>query len=298
MENYAAVVGTFDGVHTGHRYLLDVLKGMARSRGLSTRVYTFTDHPLATLCPAKAPGLLTTVSEKRALLDSLGIDGIVVSEFGDVASMTARRYIEMLAGQGVKLLLVGHDNRFGSDGLVEFGQFVEAACGTGVEIKLATELTTPDGREINSSRIRGLIGDRKMREAAGLLGYPYSMTGTVVHGRQLGRTIGFPTANLELGAASRKLRVPAGVYACRALVDGAPVAAMVNIGHRPTVDSNDSPTTIEAHLIDYHADLYGRPLTLEFVDFMRAEQRYSSLDELRQALSHDREVTVSLVVAP
>ncbi|MCM1448770.1 MAG: riboflavin biosynthesis protein RibF [Clostridiales bacterium] len=294
-DGYAAVVGTFDGVHLGHRYLLDDLKSRASRRGLGTRIYTFTGHPLTTLCPERAPRLLTTAVEKLELLDSIGVDFVYMADFSTVASMTAREYVELLASQGVRLLLVGHDNRFGSDGLVEFSQFVEAARCTGVEIEQAAELTTPDGRDINSSRIRSLITGHNISQANELLGYEYRLTGKVVHGKQLGRTIGFPTANVQLPPLSQKLQVPNGVYACRTVIDGETIPVMVNIGHRPTVDRADSLTSIEAHLIGYDADLYGQLLTLRFVRFLRHEQRFASLEELKAALVCDRDATLAIV---
>ncbi len=290
---YAAVVGTFDGVHRGHRYLLDDLHRRAVKAGLSTCVYTFTDHPLATLRPEKAPKLLSTVTEKLSMLDACTIDRIEIKPFSDVVAMTARQYIELLATNGVKLLLIGHDNRFGSDGLVTLQQFRQAATDTGVTVEQAAELTTLDGRDINSSRIRRLLTSGQITEANELLGYEYGITGTVVKGKQLGRTIGFPTANVDTGNNTRKLIVPNGVYACRAIIGKSIVPAMVNIGHRPTVDTPDAPISIEAHLIDYDHDLYDRTLTLQIVDRLRDERPFPTLAALKSQLHHDRLTTLS-----
>lgn len=290
---FAAVVGTFDGVHRGHRYLLDDLRHRAVKAGLSTCVYTFTDHPLATLRPEKSPRLLSTVTEKLSLLDACAVDRIEIKPFGDVASMTARQYIDLLASNGVTLLVIGHDNRFGSDGLVTLEQFCQAAKGSGVTVEQAAELTTPDGRDINSSRIRQLLSAGHVTEANELLGYEYSMTGKVVKGKQLGRTIGFPTANIDMGPQSRKLIVPNGVYACRAVIGKDIIPAMVNIGHRPTVDMPDAPMSIEAHLIGYDHDLYDRLLSLQFVERLRDERPFPTLDALKTQLHHDRINTIS-----
>lgn len=290
---YAAVIGTFDGVHTGHRYLLADLRDRAAALGLSTCACTFTDHPLATLRPQSAPPMLTTPAEKLSMLRALGIDRIDITPFVDVASMTARRYITQLASKGVRLILIGHDNRFGSDGLKTLQQFIDAARDTGVTIEQAVELTTPDGCDINSSRIRSLLAQGRLTQANELLGYRYRITGTVVKGKQLGRTIGFPTANLQPSAADRKVIPANGVYACLATVDGMSLPAMVNIGHRPTVDTADAPISIEAHLIDCDQDLYDHTLTLEFIERLRDEQRHPTLDALRAQLERDRAATLA-----
>ena len=295
-RRYAAVVGTFDGMHRGPRYLLDDLGRRAASRGLATRVYTFTDHPLATLCPDRAPLMLTTLDEKAAMLGRSGVNEFSITDFGGISAMTAREYIELLAAEGVRLLLIGYDNRFGSDRLVTIDQFVAAAEGTGVEIEQAPELTEVDGRPINSSRIRGLVAAGDVKSAANLLGYHYELTGPVVHGKQLGRTIGFPTAN-QYVTDLRKLLPADGVYACRAVVDGNEYPAMVNIGHRPTVDGADSPRSIEAHLIGADCDLYDRRLTLRFHHRLRGEVRFDSVDALRRQLLLDRENALNALTA-
>lgn len=297
---YAAVVGTFDGVHRGHRFLLDDLSARAAKAGLTTRVYTFTDHPLSVLRPDRAPLLLSTADEKRSQLESYGIGRIDIDDFASMSSLTAREYITRLASDGVTLLLIGYDNRFGSDGLTTLRQFAGAAHGAGVTVEQAAELTDSNGMPVNSSRIRRLLTDGKIRPANDLLGYEYSITGTVVKGKQLGRTIGFPTANIELTPGSRKLLPPNGVYACRALLGTTALPAMVNIGHRPTVDAPDAPVSIEANIIDAATDsdnaaaiatsldLYDKNLTLKFVERLRPEQRFPSLDALRAQLANDR----------
>lgn len=296
---YAAVVGTFDGVHRGHRYLIDDLCRRAGQRGLATALFTFTDHPLSTLAPDRAPRLLTTVEEKLSLLGTTGIDHIDIKPFDTIATLTARQYIEQLSALDVKLLLIGYDNRFGSDGLTTLSQFVQASQDTGVTVEQAIELTTPDGLDINSSHIRRTIANGEISLANDLLGYHYSLTGTVIHGKQLGRTIGFPTANLQLPSGTRKLPVPRGVYACLAtLHDNTTHPAMVNIGHRPTVDTPGAPDSIEAHIIGLQADLYDTPLTLHFISRLRQERAFPSLQALQAQLDQDRRQTIDLIPPP
>lgn len=292
-RGYAAVVGTFDGVHRGHRYLIDDLRQRALHQGLATAVYTFTDHPLAYLAPHRAPHLLTTPDEKRTLLRDTGVDLIDITPFHTIARLTAREYILRLASQGVRLLLIGYDNRFGSDRLTTLSQFIHAAHGTGITVEQARELTTPDGLDINSTRIRQALTHADIPLANDLLGYRYSITGTVVHGKQLGRTIGFPTANLQLPPDTRKHPLPTGVYACTAtLHDGTTHPAMVNIGHRPTVDTPHAPSTIEAHIIGLDTDLYDTTLTLHIHRRLRDEQRFDSLQALQAQLTRDRDQTL------
>lgn len=289
----AAVVGTFDGVHLGHRYLLDRLTAVAAADGLSTRVYTFTGHPLESIDPAHAPGRLTTPAAKERKLREAGIDDVVTDDFARIRHLTAHQYICRLASEGVRLLLVGHDNRFGSDGLHTLDEFRDAARGTNVEIIQAPELTGPEGNSISSSAIRALIAAGRVGEAAQLLGRPYSLAGTVEHGKHLGHTIGFPTANLRPDDPAQ-LIPERGVYAARAITPCGTFPAMLNIGSRPTVDRPGAPSTIEAHIIGFDGDIYGRHLTLEFLRRLRPEKRFDGIEPLRRQLEADREATLDI----
>ncbi len=289
-KGYAAVVGTFDGVHLGHRFLLDHLLSRAAEEGLRTRVYTFDSHPLATLAPSKAPAQLLSPRQKADRLLATGVSEVRVDDFDPIRALTARQYIERLADDGVRLLMVGHDNRFGSDGLLTLDQFRHAAAGIDIAIEQAPELTI-DGSPVNSSTIRSLIATGDIARANDLLGYPYTINGTVVEGRQLGRTIGFPTANIARSDAG--LLLPSvGVYAAKATVGGKHYPAMLNIGHRPTVDRADSPISIEAHIIGLDSDLYGSVISLGLHGRLRDEQRFDSVDALRRQLEADRQATL------
>lgn len=295
--NVAAVTGTFDGVHRGHRYLIGRLRDLAAGRSCAVvRAYTFDRHPLEVIAPAKAPLLLTPTERKVELLRRAGADDVSVDRFADIRSLTAAEYIARLASQGVTLLMIGHDSRFGSDRPSSLADYVEAARGTGVEIVRGPELTDPSGHPINSSTIRTLIAAGDMATANSLLGYTYSITGRVEAGKQLGRTIGFPTANLHPDA-DRQLIPSRGVYAALAAIDGttAELPAMVNIGHRPTVDAPDAPDTVEAHIIGYDGDLYGRPMSLHFVERLRSERRFPNIDALRRQLVIDRDAALKTI---
>lgn len=286
----AAVVGTFDGVHLGHRYLIKHLLERSLTAGLTPRVYTFRTHPLSVINPAKAPAPLTSTTEKIRRLNEAGVGDIRVEDFTVLRGLTARQFISRLADEGVRLLVIGHDNRFGSDGLTAIEEFRDAAKGLPVAIEQAPELTI-NGCPVNSSAIRSLIAAGDVGQANCLLGYRYQITGNVISGRQLGRTLGFPTANIAPDDPS--LLLPAvGVYAAEALTSQGRFPAMVNIGHRPTVDLPAAPISIEAHIIGLYADLYGSTVSVEPLSCLRSEMRFDTVDDLSRQLRADRDATL------
>lgn len=281
----AAVTGTFDGVHLGHRFLLEGLRSRAAERGLQPLALTFTDHPLALMAPDRVPAELTSGARRRALLEAEGVEVEMLEFNEELRAMTAEEFLGMLNRRyGVELFLLGFNNRIGSD-----RAGAEALAGRkigGVEVVAALE--HPD-MVVSSSRIRGALAEGDVEAAARMLGRPYAMDGTVVGGRQLGRTIGFPTANIE---PSPRAAIPAvGVYAGRMLGH----KAVVNVGRRPTVEGRtDAPLSIEAHLLDFSGDLYGRTVELEFTRRLRGEKKFASLEELKSAIRKDVELTRNL----
>ena len=284
----AAVVGFFDGLHRGHRSLLDFAKARAEARGLQPVAVTFRECPVEYLRPGSSPKLLASPSERlRALGEYLGPSSVIALDFNrELATMTAREFMQMLHyAYGVELLVVGFNNRFGSDRDKTFTDYQAIGREIGMEVERAPELAEMKG--VSSSAIRKAISEGRVDEAAEMLGRRYSITGAVQHGRQVGRTIGFPTANLR--PADPRLLVPApGVYSGTAYdAAGTKYPAMVNIGVCPTV-SSEGTQTIEAHLIGFDGDLYGKTLTLEFTGRMRGERRFGSLEELKTQLESDR----------
>ncbi len=302
-----AVVGMFDGVHSGHRYLLDQLRLQAAERSLKPLVITFTNHPLSVIAPDKAPRLLTLPLEKAALIRREGFlgDEILLLPFDEkLRSTSAAGFLGMLRGRfDCAALLMGFNNRFGHDAPGDFASYKQLAANAGIELIQARELPAREG--VSSSEIRRLIAAGEVADAAALLGRPYTLTGTVVRGKALGRTLGFPTANLHTPST---LILPApGVYAATATI--APplfpsivasrqasskaelsYPAMVNIGSRPTVDDPGAPLSVEAHIIGLPegTTLYDCRLTLSFVDRLRSERRFASLEALRAQLLLDR----------
>ena len=290
-----AVVGMFDGVHLGHRFLLDALKAEASRRGLAPLVVTFSNHPLEIIAPAKAPLLLTGSDEKRALLAGEGVETVVMPFDSRLRDTSSADFLLMLKREyGVEAMLLGFNNRFGHDAPHDFDEYCRLGRDCGVEIVQAPEFQA-DGSKVSSSEIRRLVSEGEVAEASRLLGRPYSVAGTVGHGHAIGRTIGFPTANLVVDP--RRLLPAEGVYAAEALLpDGERRGAVVNIGRRPTVEgNNDAPLSVEAHIIGYSGDLYGTPLTLSFVARIRPERKFSSLAALKAGIAADLRAATDLL---
>ena len=283
-----AAIGMFDGVHLGHQWLLSGLNATAAFNGYEPMIVTFDRHPLSMIASDRAPKLLMTPTERfRTLRSKLGL--VAVVDFTDeIRRMTAREFMIMLRDRyGVKAIYMGFNHRFGSDRLQEVDEYKAVAAGLGMEIFDGTEQMV-HGEKVSSSIIRELIAAGDEEKAAECLERPYRIMGYVEQGKQLGRTIGFPTANLHPDD-DRQLIPGNGVYECRAInADGKEYKAMVNIGVRPTVDDSGR-VTIEAHLLDFSGDLYGRVLTLDFLRRIRDEHHFGSAEELRKQLVKDAE---------
>lgn len=273
---YVATIGFFDGVHTGHRYLISRLREEAARRGLDSAILTFEQHPETILCGTPKP-LLTTFEERTALLKAEGVTEIFCFNFSVIQMMTAEEFMRILVGNcGVSVLLMGYDHHFGSDHLASFADYQAAAARVGLTILPIEQ--APEG-DVSSSKIRRALCRGAIESANIMLGYPYTLTGTVVHGRGLGRTIGFPTANIVLPAD--KILPANGVYAVEA--DGMP--ALLNIGTNPTV--GDNAITLEVHIPDFVGDLYDQPLSIRLLRFIREEKRFDSLDALKDQIRQD-----------
>jgi len=274
----AAVTGTFDGVHRGHVFLLDSLRREAALRGLEPLALTFSSHPLSLIAPERTPLSLTSVEERVRLIEEQGVKAEVLTFDEPLRRMTAADFLAMLRERyGVTVFLLGFNNTIGSDLLGAGPVPVEPVGGVG--IVAVRELP---GFSVSSSAIREALRCGDIAAANAMLGRPYAVEGEVVGGRRLGRTLGFPTANIDVGA-DRALPA-AGVYVGRVLGR----RAVVNIGRRPTVEGrDDAPLSVEAHLLDFCGDLYGRRLRLELFARLRGERRFASLDALKAAIAND-----------
>ena len=289
----AATVGFFDGVHAGHRSLIRQLREAAAARGLASAVFTFPVHPRRVLQSDFRPQLLDSFEEKLARLAETDADYCAVLDFTPaLAALTAREFIERLATEWrVRTLVVGYDHRFGHDRAEGFEEYVAHGRAVGMEVVHGVPYLLADGTAVSSSRIRALLTECRVEEAARMLTVPYRLCGHVVSGQRIGRTMGFPTANLSVDEP-QKVQPGDGVYAVRARLRGATYRGMLSIGNRPTI--GDQPTAVEVHLLDFTGDVYGEPLEVEFVRHLRSNRRFDSLDALREQLLRDREAVAGL----
>jgi len=277
-------VGFFDGVHMGHRRVLQAL----RSKGADAAVVTFWPHPRVVLQnDARGFNLLTSIEEKTALIRECGIDDIRCVEFTrELAALPAEVFVgEYLIKQmGCTSLVLGYDNRLGSDGMR-----TEEIAQMGRKMGLEVEIVPPfiyDGFSVSSTRIRNALSDGDLAEVASMLGYRYNIEGVVVSGNGIGRTIGFPTANLSPSYPLKA--IPAnGVYASEVIVQGQSYKGMTNIGVRPTLGEGQK-RVIETNIFDFDQDIYGMEIKVSFITKIRSEQRFSNMEELSRQLATDR----------
>ena len=286
-------VGTFDGVHLGHRAVLDEIARRARQSGRRSVLVTFEPHPLEVVNPSAAPPLLTTADEKRRILAETPVDDVAFVPFTpELRNLAPEAFVRQVleARFHVAELVIGHDHGFGRGrtGDVEFLRQLGSQDGFAVDVVSAVLL--PDGRAISSTMIRRAVAGGDLALAERALGRPYSVLGTVVHGAGRGRTIGIPTMNLAAPSA-RKLLPPDGVYAVRVLRDGKTLGGMANLGPRPTF--GEQARSLEAHLFDFDGDLYGFEVTVEFVSRLRDVVRFESVDALKAQLEQDRQSAMS-----
>ena len=281
-------VGTFDGVHRGHQAVLETLVTVARERKQQGVILTFDPHPLYVIRPDSAPKLLTTTEERTALLREAGADRVAVMQFtAELSSFPPRRFVEdvLLAHFGLDHLVIGYDHGFGKDrsGDVSTLQSIGAELGFGVTVVAHTDL---NDSPISSTRIRNLLLEGNVSEAAAALGRPYAIEGVVVRGDGRGRVLGFPTANLAL-VPSEKLIPAQGIYAVVVRVgpEGRTFGGVLHQGERPTFSGASS--TIEVMLFDFEGDLYGESLRVEFHGHIRGVERFDSVDELVAAMNAD-----------
>ena len=273
----AVTVGTFDGIHPGHREVLRTLKEYARRHGLHPLVVTFDRHPLEIVAPDRAPRLLQTRADRDRMLRQEGVEVEEVSFTRDICSLTAEDWMRVLRDRyGARAIVTGYDNTFGRDGRnMTTSDYHEAGCRLGLDIVEAPELPG-----VCSSCIRKAVAAGDVKEASRLLCHDYEVEGIVEEGRRLGRNLGFPTANLH---PADRIQLPApGVYAGR--LDGKP--AVINIGNNPTV-GDGNPITVEAHVLDFAGDLYGKKVRASFTDRLRGEMKFDSLDALKKQIGED-----------
>ena len=283
----AVTVGKFDGVHVGHRSVIERLLAVASERKLVSTVVTFDRHPLSLLAPEKCPPTLVSNAQKLELLASTGLDATLMLAFDrELSALPAAEFVTSILVETLKasVILVGGDFRFGSRGAGDVALLRELGERHGFEV-LVIDDVVPDGeRRVSSTWIRELLTDGRVVEATRLLGAPPTIRSTVVHGEARGRTLGYPTANLspEIGGY-----VPAdGVYAARITVDGVQYPAAVSIGNNPTFEGVPDKQ-VEAHVIDESLDLYDKSVELSFVEYIRGMRKFAGSAELAEQMRSD-----------
>ena len=296
-----ATIGFFDGVHLGHCHLINMLKKVARERSVQSCVITFDRHPRQVVQPEWCPDMLTTLDEKTQLLKATGIDRCEVLHFDrEMASQSARDFMlhTLKERLGVSILVTGYDNRFGHNRAEGFEDYVRYGKEIGIEVIKGEELTV-GSTNVSSSSIRRMLKEGNIEDATRCLGHEYQLTGTVVAGEHIGRTIGFPTANIRPNDSSKL--IPAnGVYAVDVWSESEEDysksevitrrRAMLNIGTRPTFDGK--ATTIEVHIPGFKGNLYGKTLTISFISKIREERRFDSPEALVEQLNKDLDIII------
>jgi len=279
-------IGNFDGVHLGHRALLERLVATARQHGLPPAVMTFEPHPRELIAPEQAPARLTSLREKLALLEACGVAEVFLLHFSrKLAGLTAEDFIDRVLVQGlaVRHLMIGDDFRFGKGRAGDFGMLQAAGQRHGFSVE-AMHTIEIDGERVSSSAVRDALAAGGLEHAARLLGRPYSIAGRVVHGGKLGRQLGFPTANIQL---KRKRVALAGVFAATVSgLDKRHLPGAASLGVRPTLGRGLQPQ-LEVHLFDFDRAIYGAHVAVHFLHKLRDEAKYDSLDALKAQIARD-----------
>ena len=293
----ALAIGTFDGVHVGHRAVIGQAVALAAERSLLGSVVTFDRHPLAVVDPSHAPRLLTPLTEKIRLIEELGPEELVLLAFDEgLAALTPAGFCDQVLAEALqaRVVVVGENFNFGAGGAGDAAQLRTCGAAHGFET-VALSLVTEHGKTISSTRIRRLLNHGELEEVREILGRPPSAAGLVVVGDRRGRTLGVPTANIDVEAGT--IFPGRGVYAARVHVDGVWYRAAVNIGHNPTFRSKAVETThvtVEAFLLGFSGDIYERSIRVDFLHKIRDEQRFDAVEELVAQMRRDIAATADL----
>ncbi len=288
-NNTVVTIGMFDGVHAGHRKLLDHVLKVSEEESLSSTVITFWPHPRMVLNKdVNNLQFITTIDEKVRLISEQEISQIFMLRFTkEFALLTAEEFIAKVLLDKLKMkhLIVGYNHHFGSDRLSDYSEYLKLGKKYGFKIS-KVEAKYDDNAEISSTVIRQLLNKGEVSSANKMLGYPFNIFGTVKGGQKLGRKLGYPTANIQPNEPY-KLIPGKGVYACFLDVIGKKYCGMLNVGVRPTIITNEEDLTIEVHILDFNQDIYSEEVTVTFIQKIREEKKFNSLDLLKQQLSQD-----------
>ena len=289
-------IGSFDGVHLGHACVIQHLKEKASSIDGESVIISFEPHPREVLYPREQKiGILTTLEEKIAILEKYGVDHLIILKFTlEFAQQPYNDFVKKVLIDKLKIkgLVVGYDHRFGKDRAGNFENLQELANKYGFFLEKEVVFEENDVN-VSSTKIRNALTVGDITTVNRFLGYSYSVTGEVVYGHHLGHKIGFPTANIQV-SDERKLLPAIGVYAVKVIIEQEIFNGMLNIGIRPTV-SNDGQVSCEVYIFDFNRDLYGKTITINFIDRIRGERKFNDIEELRVQLQKDREKILKLL---
>ncbi|MDB5021184.1 MAG: riboflavin biosynthesis protein RibF [Pedobacter sp.] len=293
LDNAVAAIGTFDGVHFGHQKIIKRLCEIASATGGESVIVTFFPHPRSIIDPENQNlKMINTIAEKAAMLEELGVDHLIITPFTrDFSNLTAEEYIkDVLVGPiGIKHLIVGYDHRFGKDRKGGMAELIKFAEPLGYEVEEIPEQDVHDV-SVSSTKIRKALLSGDVALAAEFLGYNFSLYGRVIKGDKIGRTIGFPTANIFI-EESYKLIPSDGIYAVTIGMNGDTFKGMAYIGQRPTI--NGMTRNIEVNIFDFNQEIYGQYVTMYFMEFLRHDVKFTGLEALKEQLKKDKEDTIA-----
>lgn len=286
--------GTFDGVHIGHRKIINKLKSVAKAKGLQSVILTFFPHPRMILQHSSSIKLLNTIDERKDILESLGLDHLVVIKFTkEFSKLSPEHYVKdiLLNGLNAKHIIIGYDHRFGKNRRADINDLIEFGHQFNFIVE---EISVQDVEEVavSSTKIRNALNLGDVKTANTYLGYNYFLTGSIIKGKQIGKQIGYPTANIHI-KEEYKLIPPNGVYVVKSVIDNTLFYGMMNIGTNPTVGGGEQ--SIEIHFFDFEQDLYGKKLKIELLERLRNERKFESLDTLRTQLNKDKIVALKFI---
>ncbi|MBW7674586.1 bifunctional riboflavin kinase/FAD synthetase [Chryseobacterium chendengshani] len=289
----ALSLGMFDGVHLGHKYIIDELKKVGSENDLETAILTFWPHPRFVFNPDEDLKLLNTIEEKKFLMEKYDIHNLFVKEFDDeFRNLTGEEFVrQILIDQlNVKYLIIGYDHSFGKNKSGDFELLQKLSTELDFEVEQMEAINIHENN-ISSTKIRNALLEGNIKTANEMLGYSYSISGTVVHGKKLGRTIGYPTANIE--TETIKLLPKKGAYIVEVVVKGQKYKGMLSIGTNPTV--NGEKLTVEVYILDFEGDIYNESITVKFRDFLHEEIKFEGLDKLIERLDEDKKLTENFI---
>jgi riboflavin kinase/FMN adenylyltransferase len=287
-------LGTFDGVHIGHKKILERITQNTENGKYESLVLTFFPHPRMVLQEKSEIKLLNTISEKTKLLEETGIENLVIHPFNESFSrLTAEEFVHsILVDQfHIQKIIIGHDHRFGRNRTADINDLIAFGKEYGFEVEQISAQEIQDV-SVSSTKIRKALDEGNIPLANDYLGYSYFLTGEIVKGKQLGRTIGFPTANIHIEEDYKKIPKN-GVYVVRTFINKKEVFGMMNIGFNPTV--NGEKQTIEVHLFDFDADIYGQKIEVSLLNYLREEQKFGSVALLKEQLNQDKKMAMAFI---